>query len=137
MFDVWIRPHMPLPEERESGAIYFPQLYREDEQLTYLDVEVYVALIVAKQFKPEIVCDVDALLREIKTHPDKDEAIFDEYLQKTEKTLETITDEEFEALSKVPLTKQEIIESLEKLEKLGYIRKRTRHRTEATNWKKN
>lgn len=121
-YDVWVPPHMPLPKERDPEALYMPQSYIKDERLNYLDSTVYISLIMAAQFEAGSY-GVDELVKEIKTHPDRDEEIFLAFLKKTGKTLETVTDKELKRLPSIPLTIQDVEESLKRLEKYGFIRK--------------
>lgn len=122
-FNIWLDPHMPTKEEIETGILYIPQSYLEDERLNYLDNEIYVSLCVKEQLDDSQYKNIDEIIAEIKTHPDKNEEILEEFFQVTGKTIETITDEEFDNLPKVPLTIQDVKESLNKLEQLGYIEK--------------
>lgn len=124
IYDVWVRPHMPSLEERIPGIIYLPKTYTKDKRLTYLDREVYIALYIYAQLKPDVNCDVDRLLSEIKTHPDKDDEILNNYLKENGKTFDELTDTEFDAIPTIPLTKEDIENSLKRLEEFGYIKKK-------------
>ncbi len=121
-YNIWVPPYMPLFEEREPGALYIPKGHIKDDRLNFLDREVYVSICMAAQLEDPETFDAYALISKIKTHPDKDEKILQAYLKKTEKTIETITDKEFQSLPTVPLTAKDFEESLAKLKMLGYIK---------------
>jgi len=118
-YNIWLHPH--LPEEPDPEYYYWPKTQNKDTRLNYLDKEVYINIIAFEQ--EGRVYDLSSLLKEIKTHPDKDDAILDVYLKRTGKNMDTITQKELNQLPTVPLSLQEIQESLDKLELLGYIKK--------------
>ena len=118
-YNIWLSPH--LPTERNPEYFYWPRTQNKDTRLNYLDKEVYTHVIVYEQ--EDTVYDLNSLLKKIKTHPDKDDAILDEYLKCTGKNIDKITQKELKKLPTVPLTLQEVQESLDKLEQLGYIKK--------------
>lgn len=118
-YNIWLHPH--LPTEPDPEYYYWPKTQNKDTRLNYLDRELYIHVIAFEQEGK--VYDLTSLLKEIKTHPDKDDAILDEYLKSTGKSIDTITQKELNKLSTAPLTLQEVQESLDKLELLGYIKK--------------
>lgn len=121
-YNIWIKPHMPTKQELEPGYIYIPKVYLGDKRLSYLDKQVYACLYIQEQ-----ICGgcrgIDDIIKDIKTHPDKDEKILDDYLKKTGKTIEIMTDEEWDNLPEIELTVQDVMESLDKLVSLRYIEK--------------
>lgn len=121
-YNIWIEPHMPTKEELEPGYVCMPRLYLDDKRLCHLDRQVYTCLYIKEQifggFK-----GIEDIIEDIKTHPDKDEKILDDYLKRTGKTIDVMTDEEWDSLPEVELTAQEVKESLDKLLKFGYIEK--------------
>lgn len=122
-YNIWLRPYMPLLEERESGAVYIPQGHIKDDRLNFLDRTVYLSLCMEEQMGEAGPYGVDELVKEIKTHPDRDEDILQAFLKRTGKTIDTISDKEFKKLPSVPLTVQDVEESLKRLEGFGYIKK--------------
>lgn len=120
-FDIWLRPHLPLPEERERDAYYCPRSHIKDKRLSFLDKEVYLNLVGIEQDDPVKPYVIKTFIKAIRTNPDADEKILDDYLQRTGKTVDKLSDREFRKLPSVPLTDDVVMESLKRLEEYGYI----------------
>lgn len=113
---------MPTPDQKEPDCYYWPKTYVKDKRLSYLDRAIYIAICGLEQDGKAY--DISTLTKELGgSNPDRDEIVLDEYLAKTGKSLEMITDKELNGLPKVPLTIQEVEVSLAKLENFGYIKR--------------
>jgi len=121
-YNIWIEPHMPNEGEKESGFLYIPKSHQHDNRLTHLDKTLYMSLCIKEQIDDNRQFNsIGEIIKDIKTHPDKDEEILKNFFQQTGKDLDTITDAEFDSLPRVPLTYKDVKKSLRKLVKLGYI----------------
>jgi uncharacterized protein (DUF885 family) len=107
-------------EERDKDYCYWPKSYKHDQRLNYLDMTLYITIVAFEQEEKEY--DIAALMKDIKSNPDGDEQIFQQYLNKTGKSADDVSDREFRKLPTAPLTVQEVEGSLAKLETLGYIK---------------
>ena len=102
-----------------EDSILIPKELMGSKELDYLGASVVRNVLCYEQLGE--VVDVNLLIREIKTHPDKDEEIFDNYLLEHNYTVDTLPDKELDNIPTVPLTVQDILQSIEKLKELGYI----------------
>jgi len=120
-YNIWLPPHMPAESERDSRYHYLPLTYKRDKRLTYLDKSLYWCLLGLEQLGRSY--DIRTLIKEIGSHPDRDDEKIKNYIKRSGKDIDVLSDKEFNALPTVPLNEQDVIESLKKLEKLGYIKK--------------
>lgn len=122
-YEIWLRPHMPLKEERDKNALYIPQSFKDDDRLNYLDRDIYLSLCMKEQVdKGRPFKNITAIVKDIRINPDESEKIFQDYLKKTGKSFNDISDEEIENFPNVPLTIKDVKDSLERLTQFGYIK---------------
>lgn len=124
-YEIWLRPHMPLKEEREKNALYIPlpQFFKDDDRLNYLDRDIYLSLCMKEQLdNGRLFKNITAIVKDIRINPDESEKIFQDYLKKTGKSFNDISDEEIENFPNVPLTIKDVKDSLERLTQFGYIK---------------
>lgn len=124
VYDIWLHPHLPTPKEKNFDFLYLPLEYRKDKRLSYLDKRVYIALVMHAQLKREKKYSIKKIIADIGNHPDKHRANLDKYLKKTGKRYDELTWDDYKAIPKVPLTPKDIENSLRRLERFGYIRKK-------------
>lgn len=118
-YNIWVKPYMPSKEETEPGIMYLPQTHLEDKRFNFLDKQVYLNLCIKEQLDTKRYKNIDEIVKDIKTHPDRDEEILNKYLEKTNKTIDEMTNSEWNNLSKFRLTYEDVENSLNRLNKLG------------------
>lgn len=120
-YNVWIEPYMPSIEERDPKHLYAPQEHLYDARLSDLDNSVYIYLCVKEQIYKEKYKSIQQIVEDIKVHPDKYSKALYKYLKQTGMKINELTDKEWKMIPVIPVTYEDIKESLIKLAKLGYI----------------